>query len=154
MASVAVYSSRSRANERVGRLRRDMDRHSGYTLSNLVKKQILWFFLFCRKIWLNNWHFNSNYCYKFVQLIDDDIQKAPTSPKIGKHHWKLSSYITSTPGLKRKIIFLGILTWKINGNFGGKRHKMWLRSTTYFVWNMSCPTCPFHDRQNIISACA
>ena len=36
MASVAIYSSRSRANERVGRLKRDMDRSSGYTLSNLV----------------------------------------------------------------------------------------------------------------------
>lgn len=35
MASVAVYSSRSRANDRVGRLRKEMDKHSGYTLSNL-----------------------------------------------------------------------------------------------------------------------
>jgi len=37
MASVAVYSTRNRANERVGRMRRDLDRSSGYTLSNLVK---------------------------------------------------------------------------------------------------------------------
>ena len=40
MASVAVYSTRSRANDRVGRLRRDMDRSSGYTLSNLVKMSL------------------------------------------------------------------------------------------------------------------
>ncbi len=38
MASVAVYSTRNRANERVGRMRRDLDRSSGYTLSNLVKQ--------------------------------------------------------------------------------------------------------------------
>lgn len=37
MASVAVYSTRSRINERVGRLKKDLDRSSAYTLSNLVR---------------------------------------------------------------------------------------------------------------------